>query len=90
MNKPRLHPDAPRIVLRRLVKAADMKQKDVAAAVGEREDTFSKILSGAEGYDLRTPLLVTVLATIDVDFVDFAEAVEKESTRLHATSTTVS
>jgi len=86
MNKRRLHPDAPRIVLRRLVKAADMKQKDVAIAVGEREDTFSKILSGTEGYDLRTPLLVTVLATIDVDFVVFAEQVEKESARLYATS----
>ena len=86
MNKRRLHPDAPRIVLRRLVKAADMKQKAIAIAVGEREDTFSKILSGTEGYDLRTPLLVTVLATIDVDFVVFAELVEKESDRLYATS----
>jgi transcriptional regulator with XRE-family HTH domain len=89
MNKRRLHPDAPRIVLRRLVKSADMKQKEVAAAVGEREDTFSKILSGQEGYDLRTPLLVTVLATINIDFVDFAGEVERESARLHAMSTDV-
>jgi aspartate ammonia-lyase len=86
MTTSRLHPDAPRIVLRRLVKAADMKQKAIAAAVGEREDTFSKILSGTEGYDLRTPLLVTVLATIGVDFVDYAAQVERESERLYRVS----
>ena len=82
MNKNRLNPDAPRLVLRRLVKEAPMSQKAVAAAVGEREDTFSKTLSGTPGYDLDTPQLVNVLNIIGVDFARFAQLVAVENEKL--------
>jgi len=81
--KRRLHPQAPRVVLKRLIRESAFKQKDVATAVGEREDTFSKILAGADSYNLESSLVVNVLNYIGVDFVDFALEVEKESALLY-------
>lgn len=61
-----------------------MTQKAVAAAVGEREDTFSKILKGAESYELKSPLIINVLNAIDVPFSVFSAEVERASAKLYA------
>lgn len=84
MNKRPLHPEAPRIVLRRLVKTSGLRQQDVAEAIGERPDTFSKILNGATSYNLGSPMIVNVLNAIDKDFATFAREVDAESVRLYA------
>ena len=71
-------------MLRRLVKASDIKQQDVAAAIGERADTFSKILAGAASYNLSSATIVNVLNVIGVDFGEYAREVELESAQLQA------
>jgi hypothetical protein len=85
VNNPNLHPDAPRIVLKRLIRESGMKQKVVADAVGEREDTFSNKLNGKPHAVLDAPLVINTLNAIGVDFVVYARYVEKESKRLYAT-----
>ena len=88
VNRQPLNPEAPRLVLRRLVKASGIKQQDVAAAIGERPDTFSKILAGAPSYNLGSPMIVNVLNVIGEDFAHFAEEVVTESEKLQAAGDT--
>jgi transcriptional regulator with XRE-family HTH domain len=75
----RLDPDAPRRALRRLVKASPLKQREVASAVGEREDAFSNRLAGRPHAVIDASLMVAILNAIDVDFKTFARLVEAES-----------
>lgn len=84
-KKQKLHPDAPRIVLKELIRESSMKQKAVGAAVGEREDTFSNKLNGRPHAVLDAPLIINVLNIIDVDFSVYARRVEAESKRLYDT-----
>lgn len=69
--------DAPRAALQQLVKESPFKQKAIAEAVGERPDTFSKMLTGDPRYNLQTTLVVQVLDFIGVSFEDYARLVSK-------------
>lgn len=61
-----------------------MKQKDVAEAVGERPDTFSKILAGTASYNLSAPMIINVLNVIGKDFIEYGAEVAAESAKIQA------